>query len=412
MVNIVNNDFNIQDFRNLENVNQDNVNNLSSDKDMRLAAYMDNYNTSNTTRASTSVQVGSICSGVGSIATMGYLPARFGQSGNTLTFTLYPGAIRFLDQAVTYASALYSQNQSVVARFQGTADSAGAGNSITQTFSLVSGTPLTDTDYYIVAVLDTTAIDAYNNTLTCTIPATNLITLTDLQSNQSGANPTYVALFKVNTSDGTNYTVSVDEYCANNYNCLTQTQVSSLMPNGVVVSQNQTGVSIGYTTNTNCTVSTATMSWRKYSNSNTLLNLYFSGTVNYFYVNEPQTDVFIIEVEGGQININLQELLTGHTLSNYTNKSYTYNMNIPGDKNIAAVGVISLNNYNPNNSSQVRDCPSRNLSDTLPLYKICDTDYTDIQINFNFLTGYNYDVGAQQTLSYELNIYFELTDNL
>jgi hypothetical protein len=137
---------------------------------------------------------GSICSGIGNIVN------KFDQVGTSNIFSFAGGVIRFLDQATNLTTD--TSIKPCYAYFTNVG------------FATIT-CPISATQYYVVAVLSfNTPTDPFT-TSTNVIISPTAMTLAQIaaQSNPLLYNP----LFAITTTDGTNYTIHVDGYCAFNY---------------------------------------------------------------------------------------------------------------------------------------------------------------------------------------------------
>lgn len=213
MADILGDGFTSEAFQTQQNVNPDNMNEFYLNKDQKISGYFNNYNLLDSTNAT---QVGCICNGIGVIISTPILDDNFGQSGTTKVFDLKGGVLRFLDQTVEYpetGSGTFPIVQAVYATY--------ADDTIT-----LGTLPANDgTKYYCVAEVTITPGNS-GAPCTCTV-LTAVKTLTQLQTNQTLSSPTYIALFNISSLNGTSFTVSVDKYCANNYNVSQQAYAQS-----------------------------------------------------------------------------------------------------------------------------------------------------------------------------------------
>jgi hypothetical protein len=176
----------IQNYKSLENVNPDSMNNFYLNKDQKVTAYFPD--------------APAICSGIGDPSNS------FGQIGTTNQFNFLAGEFRFVDQANSIsASALMNTTVDYPAT--------------TVTVSTPAGPP----QYYIAAQVTISMIDSFNANATCAILSAAQTWTT------ISANPTMLAICTITNTSGV-YSVGFDDNCATNYGF---SPVNSDFPMGV-----------------------------------------------------------------------------------------------------------------------------------------------------------------------------------
>ena len=171
--------FVIQNFRNLQNVNDNNMDNFYANTSQQLTAYFP--------------AIPCIGNGIGSIFT------NFGQSGTSNSFTFLAGTFRFPDQSVTFFTSI-TPTEPCFAQY------AGATVSVT---CPTGSSP----QYYIVAVLSFSSLDSFN-VQTSVIVSTTAMTLAQIATE---ANPSaYLPICAITNIAGV-YNVFLDSNCAYNY---------------------------------------------------------------------------------------------------------------------------------------------------------------------------------------------------
>lgn len=175
--------FVIQGYANLENVNANNMDLFYATMSAQLSTFFPILSPAS----------GSICHGVGNIVN------KYGQVGTSNVFNFTNGAIRFLDQITNLTTDI--SIKPCYANYTAT--------------TVTVACPISVTQYYVVAVLSfNTPIDPFT-TSTSVIISPTAMTLAQIAAQLTPS--LYNPLFAITTTDGTNYTIHLDNNCAFNY---------------------------------------------------------------------------------------------------------------------------------------------------------------------------------------------------
>lgn len=175
-------DFIVQNYRNLQNVNADNMNTFYKNVSQELSAFFPAQP--------------SICNGIGKIQT------NFGQFGTTNTFNFVMGVIRFVDQAMP------TLGNPVLPAFA----------NCTTTNIVITAAASPPAQLYVVALLTLTPVDAAYRTKTSAVILPTAMSLADIALQP--VPELYMPIFAITNQGGGVYTVSIDSNCAFNYGYL------------------------------------------------------------------------------------------------------------------------------------------------------------------------------------------------